>query len=171
MTDLSAHDLARLQSALDTHRRKAERLGLPAENIRAIDLISKAKTDDRGRIICYASGVVLDFSAEAVGQPDKATIGHVFPLSAKRKDRFGRPIEHPGHTMGNVELESWASNSEQNNKQDTPWIAKGKRMSVDHDRPEQKSKWARPKVSALSKDHPNYRKPKWATTNTLRKKL
>jgi hypothetical protein len=145
---LPAPDLARLQSALDTHRRKAERLGLPAENIRAIDLLLKAKRDADGRIICYASGVVLRFEAEAKGQPDKATIGHVFPLSAKRKDRFGRPIPHPGHTMGNVELESWQHNSEQNNKQDTPWIAKGKRFAVDHDRPEQKSRWGSQKLKS-----------------------
>jgi hypothetical protein len=138
---LPAPDLARLQSALDTHRRKAENLGLPAENIRAIDLISKAKKDDRGRIICYASGVVLRFEAEAVGQPDKATIGHVFPLSANKKN-------HPGHVLANVELESWGHNQAQNNKQDTPWIAKGKRMSVDHDRPEQKSRWGSQKLAS-----------------------
>ena len=138
MNNPSPSDLGRLQKALDSHRRRAEKLHLPAHDIRAIDLISKAKTDDRGRIICYASGMVLDFSVEAVGQDNKASVGHPFPLSAPAEN-------HPGHTSGNVELESWGHNQEQNNTRDTVWIAKGKRMAADHDRPEQQSKWGKPR--------------------------
>jgi hypothetical protein len=135
----SPADLGRLQKSLDSHRRRAEKLGIPAHDIRAKDLLSRAKTDADGRYLCYSMSTVLDFSTEAQGQPDKATIGHVFPLSAPAEN-------HPGHTAGNVELECWASNSEQNNTRDTPEIAKGKRFAVDHDRPEQKSKWGKRKL-------------------------
>lgn len=114
--------LGRLQRALDSHRRKAEKLGIPAHDIRVKDLLAKSKKDAHGRYLCYATGTVLRFDVEA-GHGDKATIGHVFPLSAPG-------VNHPGHVAGNVELESWAHNQEQNNTRDTPHIARGKRMAV-----------------------------------------
>lgn len=158
--NLTPLQLGRLQRALDSHRRRAEKLGIPAHDIRAADLLAKSKKDAHGRYLCYASGTVLRFDAEA-GEPDKATIGHVFPMSAP-------PENHPGHVLSNLEIESWAHNQEQNNTRDTPEIARGKRFAVRKPEPVApeaeppsrkmgKQTWRPPGyVSPLNSQHPRY---------------
>lgn len=136
----------RLQGRLDYHRRRAEEMGLPADNIRVEDLLAKSRTDSEGHYLCYKLGIRLRFDADAAGRPDKATVGHVFPLSAPDPNEM-----HPGHTLDNVELESWAHNKKQNNKQDTPFISKGKRMSVREERPASSSKWPKRKLKSGNK--------------------
>ena len=146
-------DTRRLQRTLDGHRRRAEKLGIPAHDVRAEALLNKSKTDAHGRFLCYENQTVLRFDVEA-GHPDKATIGHVFPLSAPKDN-------HPGHVLENVELESWAHNREQNNKRDTPGISKGKRMAVQKGRAKSEGRYRpipSPKVSGLSSKSPGYRK-------------
>jgi hypothetical protein len=171
MTDrapLPVETLGRLQKSLDSHRRRAERMGLPAHDIRVADLLAKSRTDSEGYYLCYETGVRLRFSVEAVGEDDKATIGHVFPMSAPDPNEM-----HPGHTLDNVELESWGNNQAQNHEQDTPFIARGKKMAVDFEREAKPSRWGNRKmqspgfrkapdnyVSPLSKHHKNYRKGK-----------
>lgn len=170
---LPVETLGRLQKSLDSHRRRAERMGLPAHDIRVADLLAKSRVDSEGYYLCYETGVRLRFSVEAVGEDDKATIGHVFPLSANKSKREGEAFEHPGHTLDNVELECWSHNKRQNNKQDTPFIARGKKMAVREDRQEKPSRWGNRKlqspgfrkapdnyVSPLSKKHPRYQKGK-----------
>ena len=146
MTHLTPDDLGRLQRALDSHRRRAEKLGLPAHDIRVADLLAKSDMDSEGYYLCYETGVRLRFSVEAVGEDDKASVGHRFPLSAPDPHNM-----HPGHTLENTFLESWAHNKKQNNKQDTPFISKGKRMSVREERPASSSKWPKRKLKSGNK--------------------
>ncbi len=169
MTDrapLPVETLSRLQKSLDAHRRRAKAKGLPADDIRVEDLLAKSRVDSEGYYLCYKLGIRLRFGVDDVGRPDKATVGHVFPLSAP-------PEDHPGHTLENVELESWSHNKRQNNKQDTPFIARGKKMAVDFEREAKPSRWGNRKlqspgfrkapdnyVSPLSKKHPRYQKGK-----------
>ena len=42
MTAPNTQDMKRLQAALNSHRRKAEALGLPADDVRAHQLLAKA---------------------------------------------------------------------------------------------------------------------------------
>lgn len=148
MTDrapLPVETLGRLQRALDSHRRRAEKLGLPAHDIRVADLLAKSSVDSEGYYLCYETGVRLRFGVEAVGEDDKASVGHRFPLSAPDPNSM-----HPGHTLENTFLESWGHNQAQNHEQDTPFIARGKKMAVDHDRPEQPSRWGGRKIQSRS---------------------
>jgi len=123
--NLPAEVRKRIQSALDAHRRKAEKLGLPADDVRVDELLAKSKTNDRGEYLCYNNALVLTFSPKDPQAPNKATIGHVWPLSEESGCEQDNP--HPGHTLGNLELESWISNSTDNHENATPTIASQKR--------------------------------------------
>jgi hypothetical protein len=163
MTDrapLPVETLGRLQKALDSHRRRAEKMGLPAHDIRVAALLAKSRTDSEGYYLCYSTGVRLRFSVEAVGEDDKATIGHVFPLSAPDPNDM-----HPGHTLDNVELESWGNNQAQNHEQDTPFISKGKRFAVREDRPAKPSKWPVRKLKSGNKLPTNKDREKYLARN------
>ena len=121
--DLTKDDRARLQATLNAHRRRAADKHIAYQNIRVDDLLAKLKRSPLG-YLC-ACGQVLAFGAGVDPQrPDKATVGHHFPLSAPAND------EHPGHTLPNTDFECWSCNSRQNHTQDTPGIARGKRMAV-----------------------------------------
>ena len=72
------------------------------------------------------------------------------PLSANKSKREGEAFEHPGHTLDNVELESWGNNQAQNHEQDTPFIARGKKMAVDFEREAKPSRWGNRKIQSRS---------------------
>ena len=125
MTAPNTQDMKRLQAALNSHRRKAEALGLPADNVRAHQLLAKADRNEAGDVLCYKLKTVLTFDPKDPQAPNKATVGHIWPLSEKSGCEADMP--HPGHTLDNLALESWASNSADNHENATPIIASQKR--------------------------------------------
>ena len=54
---LPVETLGRLQKSLDSHRRRAERMGLPAHDIRVAELLAKSRVDSEGYYLCYSTGV------------------------------------------------------------------------------------------------------------------
>lgn len=126
---LSPATLKRLQASLNGHRRRAEKMGLPADDIRVADLLAKSDTNERGEYLCYRLDMVLTFDPDKPQAPNKATIGHGWPLSVKSGSKRDKP--HPGHTLENVFLESWLSNSRDNHKVATPCAASQKRHTPD----------------------------------------
>lgn len=126
---LSPATLKRLQGRLNEHRRRAEREGLPADDVRISDLLAKSKQNERGEYLCYNLAMVLTFDPADPQAPNKATIGHEWPLSWKSGAE--RDVPHPGHTLENVHLESWLSNSTDNHQNATPCIASQKRHTPD----------------------------------------
>lgn len=132
MTAPNTQDMKRLQAALNSHRRKAEALGLPADDVRAHQLLAKADRNEAGDVLCYKLGTVLTFDPKEPQAPNKATVGHIWPLSEKSGCEADMP--HPGHTLDNLALESWESNSADNHENATPIIASQKRHTPDKER-------------------------------------
>ena len=132
MTRPDVQLVKRLQARLDAHRRRAEKLGLPADDVRAEDLLAKSKRNDAGEYLCYKLAIVLTFDPKEPQAPNKATVGHIWPLNEASGCEADNP--HPGHTLDNLALESWLSNSTDNYENATPTIASQRRHTPSKER-------------------------------------
>jgi len=135
MTPLTPEDIARLQKCLDSHRRKANKLGVPADDVRVDDLLAKSLRDPDGNHLCKTCGCVLCFNPDAVREDNKAHIGHMHHLSGKARPSPLEPITHPGHVLSNIDLQCKLCNETDNHQTVAPCNAKARKMTPVKGRP------------------------------------
>ena len=152
LSDIPEKELARIKAAEKRNRSRAKKYGRKVEPVSVESLLML----QRG--LCHKSGKPLIFDEH---HPDyangKAVIAHEERLAWNQSR---------GHVVGNVWLWRHDENAKEAYEREAPDFAKQRKMLVSHG-PRQEGKTAKrgkipqPKVSPLSKHHPNYRKAKW----------